>query len=307
MGLIEGGAIRIFRVAGINVFLHWTWLIVAAIEYNLQQDFKSPIWNVVEYIGIFLIVLLHEFGHAFACRSVGGRAERIMLWPLGGIAFVEPPPRPGAVLWSIAAGPLVNVVLIPVLVGAFFAAGIAGWEAAHEDAYNLIKRMVGINIGLLIFNILPFYPLDGGQILQSLLWFVVGRGRSLIIAGGLGTVAGAGLLALTFFLQLGIFPAIMAFFLMMQAWNGVRMGQVIRRFEALPRREGLRCPICGQAPVLGRVWPCEHCQHPMDVFENDGLCPHCGHQAQRAICVHCGRTSPLPGASEEEPIEAWPA
>src|SRR5213078_4291206 len=70
---------------------------------------------------LFAIVLLHEFGHALACRQVGGRADRILLWPLGGVAFVDPPPRAGAMLWSIVAGPLVNVLLAPVTIGAYLA------------------------------------------------------------------------------------------------------------------------------------------------------------------------------------------
>ena len=61
----------------------------------------------------------HEFGHALACRQVGGSANQIILWPLGGVAYVNPPQRPGATLWSIAAGPLVNVALLPVLGVAF--------------------------------------------------------------------------------------------------------------------------------------------------------------------------------------------
>ena len=64
---------------------------------------------------ILNLILAHEFGHSLACRSVGGEANRIVLWPLGGIAYVSPPQRPGATLWSIAAGPLVNVALVPVL------------------------------------------------------------------------------------------------------------------------------------------------------------------------------------------------
>ena len=62
-----------------------------------------------------LIVLIHEFGHQLACRSVGGQTHDIVLWPLGGVAYVSPPQRPGAQLWSIAAGPLVNVILFPIL------------------------------------------------------------------------------------------------------------------------------------------------------------------------------------------------
>src|SRR5437773_12012084 len=109
------GSVRLFQFAGINVFLHWSWFLVAVFEINgSTRRYSSLTWNVIEYLSLFLIVMLHEFGHALACRQVGGRADTIVLWPLGGVAYVSPPPRPGAVLWSIVAGPLVNVILIPV-------------------------------------------------------------------------------------------------------------------------------------------------------------------------------------------------
>src|SRR6266853_6767837 len=110
------GSIRLFRFSGIDVFLHWSWFVVAAYEINGRtRSYSSLTWNVLEYLALFLIVMLHEFGHALACRQVGGVADQIVLWPLGGIAYVNPPQRPGAFLWSIAAGPLVNVALVPIL------------------------------------------------------------------------------------------------------------------------------------------------------------------------------------------------
>jgi len=91
------GSIHLFRFAEIDVFLHWSWFLVAVFEINARAGkYSSITWNVLEYLALFLIVLLHEFGHALACRQVGGRANRIVLWPLGGVAFVDPPPRPGA-------------------------------------------------------------------------------------------------------------------------------------------------------------------------------------------------------------------
>jgi Zn-dependent protease len=113
---VDQGTMRLFRFAGVNVFLHWSWFLVAMFEINSRGSrYSSLAWNILEYLALFLIVLLHEFGHALACRQVGGVADRIVLWPMGGIAFVDPPPRPGATLWSIAAGPLVNVVLLPLI------------------------------------------------------------------------------------------------------------------------------------------------------------------------------------------------
>jgi Zn-dependent protease len=121
MPSLQNGSVRLFRFAGIDLFLHWSWFLVAAYEINGRtRTYTSLIWNVLEYLSLFLIVMLHEYGHALACRQVGGNANRIVLWPLGGVAYVDPPPRPGATLWSIAAGPLVNVALLPILTGSAF-------------------------------------------------------------------------------------------------------------------------------------------------------------------------------------------
>src|SRR3954470_13064711 len=193
------GSFRLFRIAGIDVFLHWSWFLAAMILMNQPLGhYVSPIWKVLEYLALFGIVLLHEMGHAFACRQVGGEANQIVLWPLGGVAYVRPPPRPGPTLWSIAAGPLVNVALTPVLLGALYMARSAGLKTSAPDEYSFIASVLRINMGLLLFNILPIYPLDGGQILQSLLWFVFGRARSLMIASAIGLLGVAGLLTLAF-------------------------------------------------------------------------------------------------------------
>ena len=176
------GAIRLFRYAGIDVFLHWSWFVVALYQIQRPSAYRSPVWKVAEYLALFAIVTLHEFGHSLACRQVGGNAERIVLWPLGGVAYVDPPQRPGATLWSIAAGPLVNVVLVPVLFGLMLIGGSAGLAETSPDASAWLGMVFTINVVLLVFNLLPVYPLDGGQILRSLLWFVLGRARSLTAA-----------------------------------------------------------------------------------------------------------------------------
>src|SRR6185436_18881271 len=103
------GSFRLFQLAGIEVFLHWSWFLMAAYQVQARREVYSSLgWNALEYLCLFGIVTAHEFGHAFACRQVGGQANQIILWPLGGVAFVSPPQRPGPILWSIAAGPLVN-------------------------------------------------------------------------------------------------------------------------------------------------------------------------------------------------------
>ena len=234
----QGGSIRLFRVAGIEVFLHWSWFLVAVYEVQVWRSmFSSPIWAVLLYLGLFVLVTMHEFGHALACRQVGGRAERIVLWPLGGIAFVSPPPRAGAMLWSIAAGPMVNLLLLPILTYAQHAAGRAGWVNTNVDAYLVLLWLWRINLMLLLFNLLPIYPLDGGQIVRALLWFPLGQIRSLFIATGIGFVGGGALL-LWAFSQQSIWIGIMAFFLLSQAAVGWRQAQYLKMEAA----EAMRVP-----------------------------------------------------------------
>ncbi len=159
------GSIRLFRFSGVDVFLHWSWFLVAAFEIsNRSGSYSSRGWNVLEYLALFLIVMLHEFGHALACRQVGGTANQIVLWPLGGVAYVSPPPRPGPTLWSIAAGPLVNVALVPVLFVFGILSRSLGGGVTAQDLHALVRAVSIINIVLLVFNLLPVYPLDGGQI-----------------------------------------------------------------------------------------------------------------------------------------------
>src|SRR5262245_16383534 len=182
------GSIHLFRFAGVDVYLHWWWFIVAVYEIQGGISHYSSIgWYIAEYLGIFFIVLMHEYGHALACRQVGGVADRIVLWPLGGVAYVQPPPRPGAYLWSIVAGPLVNVLLVPVTALLLLAA-YSQDDKVPADVLEFLKAITTINIGLLIFNLLPFYPLDGGQILRALLWFVIGPANSLMAASVVGVV-----------------------------------------------------------------------------------------------------------------------
>ncbi len=283
------GSIHLFRFSGIDVFLHWSWFLVAAIEIqNRKGSYSSVAWNVAEYLALFLIVMIHEFGHALACRQVGGRADRIVLWPLGGVAYVDPPPRPGATLWSIAAGPLVNVALMPIL----WIANTSSRSAASPDLFQLLDTVFWINVGLLVFNILPIYPLDGGQILRSLLWFVIGRARSLMVATVLGLIGVAGFIGFAL-LRHSIWLGAIAVFMLMNCWSGLQHARALLRLAKLPRRDGFLCPTCQTAPPIGEYWKCGKCGQPFDTFQNHAICPHCSSQFPQTRCLDCGRLNPM--------------
>ena len=289
----RSGSIKLFRLHGIEVFLHWSWFLVAVYMIKSQAgEYGSITWNVLEYLALFLIVLTHEFGHALACRSVGGNADRIVLWPLGGVAYVDPPPRPGATLWSIVAGPLVNVVLIPILWAITSLAFSAGWAETMPNAMHLLANIFFINKWLLIFNILPIFPLDGGQILRSLLWFVLGRARSLLVATVLGLLGAA---AFVFFAyKVGsTWLIIMAVFMVWNCWAGMKHAFVLLKMAKIPRRENFSCPTCNSSPPMGVYWRCGNCKNAFDTFASGAACPHCGAQYPETRCFDCGRAHPM--------------
>jgi Zn-dependent protease len=282
-------SIRLFKCFGINVYLHWSWFIVAVYEIQLRRGiYSSVLWNALEYFALFLIVLLHEFGHALACRSVGGQANQIVLWPFGGVAYASPPPRPGATLWTIAAGPLVNVALFPILSVLWL---IVRSTDPSQDVFDFVSVVWLINIWLLAFNMLPVYPLDGGQILRALLWFPLGRARSLLIATVVGFLGASSLAAVAILREsvwLGLLCALIFYYCFR---SFVQARELLRRDHA-GRRPGYLCPACRTAPPIGNFWHCGRCRKGFDPFATQLTCPHCNAQYTYLVCLDCGNASP---------------
>lgn len=284
-------SLHLFNFRGIDVFLHWSWFLVALLEIDWKAGrYSSPAWNVLEYLALFLIVLLHEFGHAFACRQVGGRANRIILWPLGGIAYVQPPQRPGATLWSIAAGPLVNVILMPVLLALVMMNSALGWGRSVPDIRTFVVALAFINGILLVFNLLPIYPLDGGQILRSLLWFWLGRARSLMVTSVIGMIGVAGLFFYSYWTR-SVWNGAISVFILVYCWGGLQQARALSRRARAPRRDGFICPSCSAAPPAGEYWLCSNCRKAFDTFQAGAVCPHCGARFARTSCLECGAAS----------------
>ena len=287
------GSLHLFRLAGVDLYLHWSWFVVAMIEISYRRgSYGSVVFNACEYLALFVIVLMHEMGHALACRSVGGKADEIVLWPLGGVAYVAPPQRPGATLWSIVAGPLVNVVLVGVLSGAIFVCRAAGWSETLPDGFQFLVNIWWVNLVLLVFNVLPIYPLDGGQILRSLLWFVVGRARSLMVTVVIGFI-GLPLWFLFAWWQRSYWFAILGVFILANCWRGLQQARVLARAAQLPRRSGFECPSCHAPPPIGGWWVCGRCGKPFDTFATQSICPHCGAQFETTRCLDCGEDHPM--------------
>jgi len=287
------GSIRLFQLFGINVYLHWSWLIVAILRIQYRGAGSGSLARyAAEYLTLFLIVLIHEFGHSLACRQVGGQAKQIVLWPLGGVAYVSPPQRPGATLWSIAAGPLVNVILFPIFSIILALSRTAGLVETQPELYFYVRDIWFINTLLLVFNLMPVYPLDGGQILRSLLWFIFGRARSLLIAASVGFVGVAVLVLVAFWFQ-SVWIGIMAAFILMNCWGGLMQARALARVANAPRHAEFACPVCHMAPPQGAFWMCGKCRKPFDTFATGGVCPNCGAQYAATSCPECGNLRPI--------------
>jgi stage IV sporulation protein FB len=153
-------------------------LVLIVICYWLQSLSLGLLFGTI----LFLSVLLHEFGHVFAARATGGQGEEILLWPLGGLAFVQPPDRLGAKLFVAAAGPLVNLSLCLATFWPVYQAGKGTFAAAIHPlqfpALSLSAETLLSDLAVIVFvanwlpllvNLIPVYPLDGGQMVHATL------------------------------------------------------------------------------------------------------------------------------------------
>jgi Zn-dependent protease len=165
------------QVAGIRIRLHWLLLLLWAFDIN-EAITRSDTWGGNAFLYWLLgtaicfgVILLHEFGHCFAARAVGGAANEVLLWPLGGLAFCTAPNVWHAQLIVAAGGPAVNVVIAAAAYSAFWLAALASpAETWSPYLWYCDYALTRWNLILLVFNLIPLYPLDGGRILHAGLW-----------------------------------------------------------------------------------------------------------------------------------------
>lgn len=203
---------RIGRIWRINIRVHIVFVICALLliwsELPQADDPLAPsvpramLNGLGTYVILFAIVLLHEFGHCWGARREGGSADEILLWPLGGLAYTNPPNHWRAHLVTTIAGPAVNVFIC-----ALTSAALALWcgsllavpwnplhpfrpvgEMPYTEGQFWLASVHGVSYFLLIVNLLPIFPFDGGRIMQALLWKSRGHRASMEIATGTGMI-----------------------------------------------------------------------------------------------------------------------
>ncbi len=183
-------SITIARIAGSEIRIHVTFLILLA-WIGLAEYFSggaaAAVDGVIFIIAIFACVVLHELGHALAARRYGIATPDITLLPIGGLARLSRmPEKPAEEIVIAIAGPLVNVVIAAILIalGAHF--DLATVADIEKSAPGFLTRLAAVNVWLVLFNLIPAFPMDGGRVLRALLAFRLGRRRATEVAARIG-------------------------------------------------------------------------------------------------------------------------
>lgn len=240
----------IARVAGIELRVHTTFFLLLAFvawSYGSVGGTPAAIAGVVFILLLFLCVLLHEFGHAFAARAYGIRTPDITLLPIGGVARLERmPDNPIQELVVAIAGPAVNVV---IALGLWLAIGrpstLDDLAMFERPGAGLAAQLLRVNVLLIAFNMIPAFPMDGGRVLRALLAMRMKHTRATVIAArvgqGMAVLFGiAGFFGNPFLIFIAVFVFMgaqqeLAYAQMREAADGLRVADaMITRFATLP-------------------------------------------------------------------------
>lgn len=183
-------SIRIGSIGGTMIRVHVTFFLLLlwiAIAYYLQGGMQSAIQGVAFVLLVFLCVVLHELGHVLAARRYGVRTPDITLLPIGGVARMERiPERPGQELVIALAGPAVNVLIAALLYFVLGALPTLASTKVQIPVTDMLARLASVNWFLVLFNLIPAFPMDGGRVLRALLAYRMGFGRATQVAASVG-------------------------------------------------------------------------------------------------------------------------
>jgi Zn-dependent protease len=179
------------RVAGIDLKIHLTFvlfLVWIGFTYFSYGGAAAARQGILFILLLFACVLLHELGHALTARAFGIHTEDIILLPIGGVARLQRiPTDPKQELLIAVAGPLVNVVIAALLIYYLgHRAAMSDFDDLNTPRVAMLSKLASVNIGLVLFNLIPAFPMDGGRILRSILAMRMNYLRATQIAALIG-------------------------------------------------------------------------------------------------------------------------
>jgi Zn-dependent protease/CBS domain-containing protein len=183
---------KLGKFAGIDVYMHATFLLLLAFvgySYYLREaSLASVLGGIAFILALFGCVVLHEYGHALTARRYGIVTRDITLYPMGGVARLERmPDDPRQELNVALMGPAVNVVIAMVLFGVLvLMGGFTSFGALSLNSGSFLERLMLVNVSLVLFNLLPAFPMDGGRVVRSLLAMRMEYTRATQIAATIG-------------------------------------------------------------------------------------------------------------------------
>ncbi|HMX19339.1 MAG TPA: site-2 protease family protein [Anaerolineales bacterium] len=211
---------KLGKFAGIDVYVHATFLLLIGwVGYShwLEHRNWGEVLNGILFIlALFVCVILHEYGHALTARKYGIKTRDITLYPIGGVARLERmPEKPIEELWVALMGPAVNVVIAAGLFAyLYLTSNLVPLNELTIASGNFLERLMTVNLSLVLFNLIPAFPMDGGRVLRALLAMrmdyvratqiaaTIGQGMALLF-GLVGLFGNATLLFIAFFIWIG--------------------------------------------------------------------------------------------------------
>ena len=182
---------RLIRILGTDVKVHVTFILLLAFLFanrQLEAGVVAAMDLTVLFIALFLCVLLHEFGHILMARHFGIKTPDVLLLPIGGVARLERiPEEPRQELLIAVAGPAVTLGIAGLIYLALWATGHqVQWNEADFETPTIFKQLFYVNIVLLLFNLIPAFPMDGGRVLRAILASRMDYVRATRIAATIG-------------------------------------------------------------------------------------------------------------------------